>query len=375
MELVPQPFYEDIVAATPQSDQALKGSSRPLQRQRARTPFQPRSRSLVQNPRYLSYAALDLGTNNCRLLIAQPSRRGFRVVDGFSRIVRLGEGISNSQKLGESAVRRTLEALHICRTKMEDAHVSRARLIATEACRLASNGLEFISRVKQEVGLELEIVDRETEANLAVRGCESLADQYAESVIIFDIGGGSTEIAWVSRNCENASNLATVKIWDSLPVGVVTLAERHGGTDVTPQSYQNMVAEVSHMLLPFAKKAAGAAKANGFHLLGTSGTVTTLGGIHLRLTRYDRKRVDGLWLNDLDVTKVINHLQNLTYNQRAANPCIGDERADLVLAGCAIFDAIRQAFPSPRIRIADRGLREGILLDLMREDNVWQGAR
>lgn len=321
-----------------------------------------------------AYAALDLGTNNCRLLIAEPASHGFRVVDAFSRIVRLGEGLGFGNRLSEGAIERTIEALKICRNKMEAKSVVRARLVATEACRSAENGASFIERVLDEVGLDLEIVDRRTEAYLAVTGCASLADPKAGSVVVFDIGGGSTEIAWVDGTAPHAfaDPSKRIRAWDSLPVGVVTLAERHGGVDVTPALFEGMVEEVSDLLLDFAVLAAPASRALNFHLLGTSGTVTTVGGIHLGLARYDRRRVDGLWLTDGEVTNVVERLVGTDYDERAANPCIGRERADLVLAGCAILEAIRRAFPSPRVRIADRGLREGILMNLMREDGVWR---
>ena len=324
-----------------------------------------------------AYAALDLGTNNCRLLIAEPAHVGFRVVDAFSRIVRLGEGLGHGNRLSEGAIRRTLEALHICKQKIEARSVARARMVATEACRLAANGSAFIDRVQDELGLELEVVDRRTEAYLAVTGCAALADPYAQSVIVFDIGGGSTEIAWLDGVAPNSASdpCKRIRAWDSLPVGVVTLAERHGDGEVTPQSFEGMVQEVTDLLSDFALIAGPAAAAPYFHLLGTSGTVTTVGGIFLRLPRYDRRRVDGLWMRDRDVSGVIDHLMATGLDQRAANPCIGRDRADLVLAGCAILEAIRRAFPAERMRIADRGLREGILMNLMREDGAWRSRR
>ncbi len=321
-----------------------------------------------------SYAALDLGTNNCRLLIAEPSHRSFRVVDAFSRIVRLGEGLGANAHLSPQAIERTMEALRICKDKMASRGVGRARLVATEACRMADNGPAFVERVQGELGLELEIVDRRTEAYLAVTGCAALADPNAHSVVIFDIGGGSTEIAWLDGQAASplADPTKRIRAWDSLPVGVVTLAERHGGLDVTRDAFEVMVEEVANLLEPFALTAARAPLAPGFHLLGTSGTVTTVGGIHLRLPRYDRRRVDGLWMLDGEISDVIDDLLDTGFDERAANPCIGRDRADLVLAGCAILEAIRRAFPSPRLRIADRGLREGILMKLMREDGVWR---
>jgi exopolyphosphatase/guanosine-5'-triphosphate,3'-diphosphate pyrophosphatase len=320
-----------------------------------------------------AYAALDLGTNNCRLLIAEPSYHEFRVVDAFSRIVRLGEGLGIGDTLNEDAIDRTISALRVCRAKIEARNVVRSRLIATEACRLASNGAAFIERVHSEVGIDIEIVDRQTEATLAVMGCASLAHPKAGSVIIFDIGGGSTEVAWLDGQTGSAVLCPSERIraWDSLAVGVVTLAERYGGQRVTSEIFEDMVDEVSGRLLPFALKAGAAAASPNFHLLGTSGTVTTVGGIHLGLERYDRRRVDGMWMRDDEISAVIDRLLDTNLDERAQNPCIGRERADLVLAGCAILEAIRRAFPAGYLRIADRGLREGILMTMMREDKVW----
>lgn len=321
-----------------------------------------------------AYAALDLGTNNCRLLVAEPASNGFRVIDAFSRIVRLGEGLGTSDRLSQTAIDRTIEALRVCRAKMQARGVVRAKIIATEACRLAVNGADFVAQVRDQVGLDLEIVDRQTEAYLAVTGCAALADPYAESVVIFDIGGGSTEIAWLDGAATNPSADPTLRIraWDSLPVGVVTLAERHGGTEVTRLTFEGMVEEVADLLARFAIRAAPASNARHFHLLGTSGTVTTLAAMHLRLVRYERRRVDGLWMSDAEVGDTIDDLLDTRLDQRADNPCIGRDRADLVLAGCAILEAIRRAFPSDRLRIADRGLREGLLMNMMREDGVWR---
>jgi len=330
------------------------------------------------------YAALDLGTNNCRLLIARPAREGFRIVDAFSRIVRLGEGLTQTGRLGQAAIDRTLGALEICRTKMETRGVSRARLIATEACRIALNGPEFIARVRDEIGLSLEVVDRETEAHLAASGCAALADEQAEGVVLFDIGGGSSEIVWLSRPARQAHGVdpngdaamrGRVRMWASLQLGVVTIAERFGGFDVSAELYERMVRHVSGELASFMERTATAPRCGRFHLLGTSGTVTTLAGVHLGLARYDRRQVDGLWMDDAEVSQAIARLQAMSYADRVANGCIGPERADLVLAGCAIFDAIRRAFPADRVRIADRGLREGILMQMMSADRVWSHTR
>jgi exopolyphosphatase/guanosine-5'-triphosphate,3'-diphosphate pyrophosphatase len=332
------------------------------------------------------YAALDLGTNNCRLLIARPTRRGFQVIDAFSRIIRLGEGVGSSGRLSETAIVRTIEALKVCAEKMRRRGVERSRLVATEACRIAENGAEFIDRVHRETGLRLEILERESEARLAVCGCASLIDQQSGGALVFDIGGGSSEIIWIdlraagtsgSRSSTERGFSERIGAWTSLPVGVVTLSERFGGRHVTVESYRAMVNHAAELMAGFerAHGLADVIRASDAHLLGTSGTVTTVAGIHLALPSYDRSRVDGIWLASHDVRNVSERLVGLSFEERVAVPCIGRDRADLVLAGCAILEAVLSVWPCDRLRVADRGLREGILTTLMAEDGAHRTRR
>ncbi len=331
-----------------------------------------------------TYGALDLGTNNCRLLVARPSRRGFLVIDAFSRIIRLGEGIAQSGQLSDKAMDRTVEALKVCADKLTRRRVSRTRLVATEACRLASNGEAFIDRVADETGLQLEILSRESEARLAVCGCASLIDLNCDWALVFDIGGGSSELIWLDLSklprtprrtlADRLDAQDCIAAWTSLPVGVVTLAEQFGTATVTAPVFEDMVAFVQDMLHSFEADHAMAERVAGtrMHLLGTSGTVTTVAGIHMGLRRYDRRRVDGCWLQTDDVRRVSNNLVAMSFAQRVAQPCIGTDRADLVLAGCAILEAMMRTWPCDRLRVADRGLREGILATLMTEDGTFQ---
>jgi exopolyphosphatase/guanosine-5'-triphosphate,3'-diphosphate pyrophosphatase len=337
--------------------------------------------------RLSTYAALDLGTNNCRLLIARPTRRGFHVVDAFSRIIRLGEGVLTTGMLSQAAMARTMEALKVCAAKISRHHVDRAKLVATEACRIAGNGPQFIARIRSELGLAMDILTCEEEAKLAVSGCASLIDLRCDLALVFDIGGGSSELIWLDlarRRGQWRRTLADrldahtcIAAWTSVPAGVVTLAERHGGRHVSEQSFEAMVAEVTSHLAPFeAQYGFRERLASGnVHLLGTSGTVTTLAGILLGLERYDRSRVDGCWLEVDDVRRVTYGLLRRSYEERVAEPCIGRERADLVLAGCAILEALLRMWPARRLRVADRGLREGMLATLMAEDGHFRTAR
>jgi exopolyphosphatase/guanosine-5'-triphosphate,3'-diphosphate pyrophosphatase len=326
------------------------------------------------------YAALDLGTNNCRLLVARPSRRGFFVIDAFSRIIKLGEGVSHSCVLSEEAILRTIDALKVCSAKMTRRGVTRSRLVATEACRIAKNGRDFVTRVERETGLALEIIGRETEARLAVSGCASLIGRNAEYVLIFDIGGGSSEFVWL--NLKHARRVKRFSIedrlrvqdcieaWTSLPFGVVTLAERFASAIAEGVQFENMVRFAQAGLVPFSESNGIARKIleSEAHMLGTSGTVTTIAGVYLGLSEYHRAKVDGCWLSAENIRQVSSRISRMNYQQRAAEPCIGTERADLILAGCAIMEAMLRVWPVKSLRVADRGLREGILATLIAED-------
>jgi exopolyphosphatase / guanosine-5'-triphosphate,3'-diphosphate pyrophosphatase len=315
------------------------------------------------------YGALDLGTNNCRLLIAKPARDGFRVVDSFSRIVRLGEGLTRTGRLDNAAMDRTYEALVLCGERVAKKGIASSRLlaVATQACRQAENGPEFIERVRLGTGLKLRIIDPVEEARLAVRGCLNLFDPSAEAVLVVDVGGGSTELNWLSRR----GDTFVLEGWMSAPVGVVTLAERHPepASDLDDW-YEAMVKDMGAAIAdapvdPALRELFVAGRA---HMIGTSGAITSLAGIHLRLPRYQRNLVDGLWMTRDDCEAAAERLKQLGAAGRAAEPCIGPDRVDLVLAGAAIMEAVQRAWPSERVRVADRGLREGLLLQLMRED-------
>ena len=333
----------------------------------SRNPFRQRRQSHT-------FAALDLGTNNCRLLVARQHEGGFRIIDGFSRIVRLGEGVSQTGRLDEAAIERTMEALAQCAEKLTRHQPTSIRLIATQACRAADNSGEFLDRVRKELGLDLEIVDQRTEAELAVTGCGDLIAKDAKGALMFDIGGGSSELAWLDfrggRPKARGKMSASIRSWQSLPVGVVSIAEKFGGRDVTKDSFEEMVGFVSEKLKSFKGSARlkDMIEEHPVHLIGTSGTVTTLAGLHLGLERYDRSKVDGLWMRDEEVVDTMRVLLSMPYERRAAHQCIGADRADLVLPGCAIFEAIRREWTTKRIRVADRGLREGILISLMDAD-------
>jgi exopolyphosphatase/guanosine-5'-triphosphate,3'-diphosphate pyrophosphatase len=309
-------------------------------------------------------AALDLGTNNCRLLVARPSGEGFGVLDSFSRIVRLGEGVAGSGRLTERAMARTIAALKICARIMARHEVARTRCVATEACRRAVNGVEFLTRVKRVTGIELEIVPQEQEARLALLGCLPLVDEDADHVLLVDIGGGSTESLWLDRS--RAVGGPRLRCVASVPIGVVSLSEAFS-SEPDQATFAAMVHKVADLLAPIelAHGIGPAIRSARTQMLGTSGTVTTLAAVLLDLPRYDRRMVDGLLVDPDAIVSVARQLRQMDNATRAAHPCIGAGRADLVVAGCAILEAVMRIWPVASLRVADRGLREGILHDLM----------
>jgi exopolyphosphatase/guanosine-5'-triphosphate,3'-diphosphate pyrophosphatase len=314
------------------------------------------------------FAALDLGTNNCRLLVARRAGAGFRIVDAFSRIVRLGEGLAATGALSEEAMDRTFEALAICAGKIAGRRLLVGRYVATEACRRAANCEAFLVRVHNALGLAIEIISTAEEARLVVTGCAPLLDPRIPYAVVFDIGGGSTEIVWLRLGRDRGGRRRGLRILGSMsvPLGVVNLTDRFGG-EVSPLAYRAMVDEAAAALEPFERRhqIARLIGAGRVQMLGSSGTVTTLAGIHLALPRYTRALVDGSQLTFQQIAAVSTGLAALDLAGRAASPCVGQERADLVLSGCAILEAICARWPVGRLRVADRGVREGILVELM----------
>jgi exopolyphosphatase/guanosine-5'-triphosphate,3'-diphosphate pyrophosphatase len=309
-------------------------------------------------------AALDLGTNNCRLLVARPRSDGFQVVDSFSRIVRLGEGVADSGWLSERAIARTIAALRVCARIIDRHDVGRMRCVATEACRRARNGVEFLARVKRVTGLDFEILPHEEEARLALLGCLPLIDPVAEHVLLVDIGGGSTELLWLDRS--QSGGAAVLRCTSSIPVGVVALSEAFPA-EPDAAVFEAMVRRVQTLLVPIEVSHGMRLRLEGTRsqMIGTSGTVTTLAAVSLGLARYDRRQIDGQILDPDALAAVSARLRGMTNAQRAAHPCIGPGRADLVVAGCAILEAILRSWPTDQLRVADRGLREGILQGLI----------
>ncbi|MEZ5680597.1 MAG: Ppx/GppA phosphatase family protein [Erythrobacter sp.] len=366
----------------PSRAETRQGERRAAQPRDQRRPSDPRAPEITDIAdhrkgaphRRQAYAALDLGTNNCRLLIARPSGEDFTVIDAFSRVVRLGEGLAASGRLSDEAMERTMAALHVCAEKLKRRNVRLARSVATEACRRAANGEKFIARVKRETGIMLDIISAQEEARLAVLGCHVLLADGDGPAIIFDIGGGSTELVLV----ESGGPVPRILDWMSVPWGVVSLTDTVPGADDSEetrlQRYTEMRRIVSRSFAPFAERIGETAHSpEPIRLLGTSGTVTTLASLHLELPQYDRRAVDGLILPSQAMRDISTRLSRMSAADRRQLPCIGDDRANLVIAGCAILESILDIWPAEQLGVADRGIREGILRSLMAAD--FEGDR
>jgi len=322
-----------------------------------------------------TYAALDLGTNNCRLLIAKPVKTGFRVVDSYSKVVRLGAGLSTSGRLSEDSMSAAVEAIQHCSKKMGLKRVKRWRCVATQACRQASNCDEFVKRVKSETGIMLEVISPRVEARLSVMGCLNLIDTSKDVALVIDIGGGSTELRTIKDETLPISMQAPrvhrppISAWASLPLGVVTLSEQVPETPDLEARYADMKAAVREAIIAAGcdKRFTKTFRQGRGHLIGTSGTITSLAAVHLKLPSYKRDKIDGLWISQKTVVKIARDMSRLTTDERAKEPSIGEDRAALLVAGCAIMDVVCEMWPCKKIRVADRGLREGILMGLMRQ--------
>ena len=317
------------------------------------------------------FGAIDLGTNNCRLLVARESGDGFKVIDSYSKVVRLGHDLAATGRLDDESMDAAVEALKVCARKLKSRRVRRWRCVATEACRRADNGEAFLQRVKDEAGISLEIISPRVEARLAVMGCVKLVDPTKDVALVIDIGGGSTELSWVDvrklrEDGEHRIHRPPISAWASLPLGVVTLSDLVPEREDRAAWYEEMKQAVRDAI---AKQGCATRFTRAFeegrgHLIGTSGTITSLAGIHLKLPYYQRAKVDGLWLRSADAVRVARDMASRSVESRAEEPCIGEDRASMLVAGCAITDVVCEMWPSKMIRVADRGLREGMLIGL-----------
>ena len=337
------------------------------------------------------YAALDLGTNSCRMLIAQPKGSQFHVVDSFSKSVQLGTGLEHTGRLSRASMGRTVQALRICQQKLKRHKVKRMRLVATEACRRAHNAGEFIKQVRRETGLDLEIIQPEEEARLAVISCAPLVSTKTEQLLVVDIGGGSTELVWIDLSAvpkrerpraimrlhagfhDRSSPFPAAKVvdWISVPLGVATLRDQFRDVEDDSARFALMSWFFEENLAEFAPYKDEQTR-EGFQIVGTSGTVTTEAASHLGLRRYDRTKVDGLRMTSDQIDKVISGYLRLGPIGRRRDPRIGQDRQALIMSGSAILQALMRVWPTDRLSVADRGLREGLLYAQMSADGVLE---
>ena len=370
----------DDITSGVESDLNEKGLSTQTNRSK------PRKRRERSRRKPDTYAALDLGTNNCRLLIARPANQGFYVVDSFSKVVRLGSGLSATGRLSEESMTSAVEALLQCSKKMGQKRVKRWRCVATQACRQASNGQEFLKRVKSETGLNLEVISARVEARLSVMGCLNIIDLSKDVALVIDIGGGSTELSWVDIRRMRAGledkeksfsiHRPPISAWASLPLGVVTLSEQVPEVPDLEARYNDMKTAVKDAIQNAGcmNRFSNVFKRGDGHLIGTSGTITSLAAVHLNLPFYQRDRIDGLWIKQKTAVDIARKMSLITTEERAKEPSIGLDRASLLVAGCAIMDVLCEMWPSENIRVADRGLREGMLMGMMQNNQKFNFA-
>lgn len=345
---------------------------------------------VVPDPTAL-YAALDLGTNSCRMLIAQPKGNQFHVVDSFSKSVQLGSGLEASGRLSRNSMNRTIQALKICRRKLDTHKVTRMRLVATEACRRAINGMAFMRQIRFETGLDLEIIEPEEEARLAVISCAPLVSTRTNTLLVVDIGGGSTELVWIDLSNVAPTDRpraimrlhqgfvpkdspfphARVVDWISVPLGVATLRDQFNDVDEDAGRFALMSWFFEENLVSFSPYSE-LQRREGFQIIGTSGTVTTVAASHLGLRRYDRSKVDGLRMTSDQIDAVVRNYLAMGPEGRRTDPRIGRDRHALIMSGAAILQALLRVWPTDRLSVADRGLREGLLYAQMSADGVLE---
>ncbi len=304
-----------------------------------------------------------------------------------SKPVQLGAGLEGSGRLSRAAIGRTIKALRVCRRKLDQHGVRRMRLVATEACRRARNSVDFIEQVRRETGLALEVITPEEEARLAVISCGPLVHASAEQLLVVDIGGGSTELVWIDLSAvaprarsdtilamhagdfAHSTGGARVVDWISVPLGVATLRDRFIDVADDAGRFALMSWYFEENLAEFAPYSALHERA-GFQIVGTSGTVTTVAASHLGLRRYDRSAVDGLELTTDQIDDVIRDYLRLGPEGRRTDPRIGRDRHALIMSGAAILQALLRLWPTDRLSVADRGLREGLLYAQMSADGL-----
>lgn len=298
-------------------------------------------------------ATIDLGSNTVRLLVADVEGPGrWRVVAEHQTVTRLGEGLAATGALGEVPMARTLAVVRDYVARGAALGATETRIVATSAVREAANGSVFAAAVERATGWRVRVVSGEDEARLTLLGVRHGVGPLAGPVVVFDIGGGSTE--YILADGEQ------VRATASLRLGVVPLAERYPFPERVDRSrYAALLREVMRQLA--RELPAEILSARPAHLVGTAGTVTTLAALDLGLPRYDAGRVQGHRLSRAAIERLGARLGSLTVGERAALPCLEPGRADLIVPGVAIVMATLDCLGVDGLTVSDSGLREGIL--------------
>lgn len=301
-------------------------------------------------------AAVDLGTNTVRLLVVEAEGREWRPLHQSQRVTRLGEGQAETGRLLEAPMQRTVDTVSEFIAAARGLGASEIRVVATSAVREAPNRAELLALLRAATGLDASVVSGEEEARLTLQGVAAGLPQLGGSFVLFDIGGGSTELV-----LGEDGRLGAVV---SLQLGVVRLAERYG--DAGPVDWARFALMRGEIDGRLAREIpARIIEARAPALVGTAGTVTTLAALDLGLPAYDASRVQGHTLARGAVERLLNRLGALAVAERARLPCLEPGRADVIIPGIAICLAVMDRLGYGSLVVSDRGLREGILCEIL----------
>lgn len=307
------------------------------------------------------FAAIDLGSRNCRTIVGCQSKAGaFEYIETYSKSVSLADGVAASKKLSRKSMDRTIEALAFC-SKVLSRYAGLTYLaVATDAMRRAENASVFIKRVKRELGLIISIITPQEEAYYAALGCIEVLSLETEIFVVFDIGGGSSEIALCRQKSDK-----DIELIDSLsiPYGVINLLESKD--HLTFSGYSNLVQKISDLSRDFLNQYATTLDfVNNFQCIGTSGTTTTVAALNMNLRFYDREKINDSILQFSEILKTVHYVQSLSEDERKLHPYISQSNEDLVLGGLTILEGIVRGLPASTITVTDRGVRDGVVYAL-----------
>ena len=297
------------------------------------------------------FAAIDLGSTNCRLVIVDIIEDKYKIICSFSEILNLGRNLSFSNEFNDEIIEKTIEIFKIISQKLKYYNVLSYRCVATEACRQSINSDELVKRIHERTNIEIEIIPSKEEARLCLKSCLNHNVNLNDFNLVFDIGGGSTEIIIFDSIYSN-------KDFDflSIPIGVINFSEK-----VSLFKTEKVLGQLEKQMMFFSKKKK--IHNEPISIIGSCGTVTTLCAIHLKLNYYQKSLVDNTLLEIEDLKQTCNFVKRLSSEEKEKHPCIGPQRINLLDNGILILEKILESWPVKRILVSDRGLREGIILD------------